>query len=35
VPLDHLQLTDRADLYNPALLRALEAVASAEDAKAA
>jgi pimeloyl-ACP methyl ester carboxylesterase len=35
VPLDHLQLTDRADEYNPALLRALEAVASAEDAKAA
>jgi hypothetical protein len=27
VELDHLELTDRADLYNPALLQAIAAVA--------
>jgi len=35
VPLDHLQLTSQAGKYNPALLRALEAVQAVADVKAA
>jgi hypothetical protein len=34
-PIDHLELTDRAADYNPALLQALAAVASPAAAKAA
>jgi pimeloyl-ACP methyl ester carboxylesterase len=34
-PIDHLEVTNRADDYNPALLQALAAVASGADVKAA
>ena len=30
VPIDHLEVTDRADVYNPALISALEAVAASQ-----
>jgi 3-oxoadipate enol-lactonase len=35
VPIDHLELTTRADLYNPALLRALESVGASQRLRAA
>jgi 3-oxoadipate enol-lactonase len=34
-PIDHLEVTARADLYNPALLRALESVGAAERSRSA
>ena len=35
VPIDHLDVTDRATEYNPALLEALAAVGAADRVKAA